>query len=387
MPRRRENTSDPKLKAVTSKLADGSTKTYFYHPATKLALGSNKAHALARAAEIEKLAGPDLRTRQVGSLSDIVAKFKVSPEYVGLGVRTKTLWVPFLTDFEERVGDWAPKMFSKALASKFKATLIAKHGSGSARNRFKCYSRLWNWAVQNGHVEVVNPFTAPGSFAKGRHSKKAKPIWRLNHVEAFLSATREIDVGGNPALVTTKVTRTEGVPDDMRLAFLLAIFTLQRRGDILKITGDKLRADNHGRWWLKLKQEKTGADVEFPVHNLLRAEIERQKIIPGDKRPLVQTKSEGMFDDRNFSRKFRTWLEAANIRGLNFHALRRSGMVWLAEAGVSAPRIAGLSGHSIAVTQKILDEYIVRTKELAEAAVDAFERITQDAFPVRVEHS
>jgi hypothetical protein len=33
------------------------------------------------------------------------------------------------------------------------------------------------------------------------------------------------------------------------------------------------------------------------------------------------------------------------------------------------------------VTQKILDEYIVRTKELAEAAVDEFERITQDAFP------
>lgn len=377
----------PGIKIVSKTLADGTVKTFHYHRATKLALGSDRARAIARAAEIEVLAGPEPRRRQVGTLSDVIAKFKVAPEYVGLAEGTKTLWLPFLTDLEERVGSWAPKMFSRAMASKFKATLIAKHGSGSARNRFKCYSRLWNWAVQNGHVDVVNPFTAPGSFAKGRYSKKAKPIWRLNHVEAFLSSTREIDVGGNPALVTTKVTRTEGVPDDMRLAFLLALFTLQRRGDILKITGDKLRADNHGRWWLKLKQEKTGADVEFPIHKLLRAEIERQKILPGEKRPLVQTKSEGMFDDRNFSRKFRTWLEAAKIRGLNFHALRRSGMVWLAEAGVSAPRIAGLSGHSIDVTQKILDEYIVRTKELAEAAIDAFERITQDAFPAHVEHS
>jgi integrase len=381
MPRRRENPSEPSLKTVVSKLADGSTKTYYYHPATKLALGSDKAQALARVAEIEKLAGLEPRTRQVGTLSDIVAKFKVSPEYVGLAEGTKTLWLPFLTDLEDRVGDWAPKIFSRAMASKFKATLIDKHGSGSARNRFKCYARLWNWAIQNGHIEVLNPFTAPGSFSKGRKIKKAKPIWRQDHVEAFLAATRKVDVGGNPALVEKKVTRTEVVPDDMRLAFLLGLFTLQRRGDILALTGDKLRADNHGRWWLKLKQGKTGADVEFPVHKLLRAEIERQKIMPGQKRPLVQTKSEGMFDDRNFSRKFRTWLEAAKIKGLNFHALRRSGMVWLAEAGVSAPRIAGLSGHSIAVTQKILDEYIVRTKELAEAAVDAYERITQDAFP------
>ncbi len=371
----------PGIKIVSKTLADGTVKTFYYHRATKLALGSDRARAIARAAEVEALASPEPRSRQVGSLNDVIAKFKVSPEYVGLAEGTKTLWSPFLTDLEERVGDWAPKMFSRAMASKFKATLIAKHGSGSARNRFKCYSRVWNWGIQNGHFDVVNPFGSPGSFSKGKKTKKAKPIWRPNQVEAFLSAKRKVDAGGNPAFITEKVTRTETVPDDMRLAFLLALFTLQRRGDVLEITADKIRADNRGRWWMKLTQGKTGAEVEFPVHKILRDEIERQKIMPEQKRPLVQTKSKAMFDDRNFSRKFRTWLEAAKIRGLNFHALRRSGMVWLAEAGVSTPRIAGLSGHSISVTQKILDEYIVRTKELAEGAVDAYERITQDAFP------
>ena len=124
MPRRRENTREPRIKAVTSKLADGSTKTYFYHPATKLALGSDKARAVARAAELEELAGPDLRTRQVGTLGDIVAKYKAAPEYLGLADKTKALWRPFLTDIEERVGDWAPKLFTRAMASKFKSTLI-----------------------------------------------------------------------------------------------------------------------------------------------------------------------------------------------------------------------------------------------------------------------
>lgn len=381
MPMSAMNSPLPGIKIVSKTLADGTTKTFYYHRATKLALGSDRTRAIARAAEVEALAGPEPRGRQVGSLNDVIAKFKVAPEFVGLAQGTKTLWLPFLTDLEERVGDWAPKMFSRAMASKFKATLIAKHGSGSARNRFKCYSRMWNWGIQNGHFDVVNPFGSPGSFSKGKKTKKAKPIWRPNQVEAFLSAKREVDAGGNPAFIKEKVTRTEAVPDDMRLAFLLGLFTLQRRGDILDITADQIRSDNRGRWWMKLTQAKTGAEVEFPVHKLLRAEIERQTIMPGQKRPLVQTQSKEMFDDRNFSRKFRSWLEAAKIRGLNFHALRRSGMVWLAEGGVSASRIAGLSGHSINVTQKILDEYIVKTKELAEGAVDEYERITQDAFP------
>lgn len=381
MPRTRANQGVPRLKTVVSTLADGSIKTYYYHPATKLALGSDHARAIARAAEIDALAGPEPRARQAGTLGDVIAKFKVAPEYVGLAEGTKLLWLPYFADLEERVGDWAPKMFSRAMASKFKSTLIAKHGSGSARNRFKCYSRLWNWAIQNGYLESANPFTAPGSFTKGNKSKKTKPIWRKKQVEAFLSATRQVDVGGNPSFVKKQTTRTESIPDDIRMAFLLGLFTLQRRGDILQMTADKIRVDKHGRWWMKLQQEKTDTDVQFPVHKLLRAEIERQKIVPGQKRHLVQTKSEGMFDDRNFGRKFRTWLDAARIRELNFHALRRSGMVWLAEGGVNTPKIAALSGHSISVTQAILDVYIVKTKELAEGAVNEFERITQDAFP------
>jgi hypothetical protein len=46
----------PGLKLVRKRLADGTIKTFYYHRATKMALGSDPAKAVARAAEIETLA-------------------------------------------------------------------------------------------------------------------------------------------------------------------------------------------------------------------------------------------------------------------------------------------------------------------------------------------
>lgn len=371
----------PGLKVVSKRLADGSVKQFYYHRATKLALGSDRTRAIARIAEIDALSGPQDRTRAAGTIADLIARYKASPEHVALAESTKILWGPFLTDLEERAGDWAPQMFTLALASKFKSTMIQKHGSGSARNRFKCFSRLWGWGLSNGLIETANPFSKPGSFAKAGAKKKKKPIWRLEQIRKFLSTKRTVDAGGNPAFVNGKVTKTETVPDDVRMALLLGLLTLQRQGDVLSLTGKNIKVGKKGKWWLSLVQQKTDTLVEFPVHSRLREEIERQNIKPGADKPLVATKSGKHFEKRNFARKFDTWLEAAKVGDLDFRALRRSGMVLLAEEGESAFRIAAVSGHSIDATTRILEYYIPKTRKLAEGAIDAYERVTKGVFP------
>lgn len=371
----------PGLKVVSKRLADGSVKQFYYHRATKLALGSERTRAIARIAEIDALNGPPDRSRMTGTIAALTARYKASPEFTALAQSTQILWRPFLTDLEERAGDWAPQMFTLALASKFKATLIAKHGSGSARNRFKCFSRLWGWGLSNGLVETANPFGKPGSFAKPGAKKKSKPIWRLEQVKKFLSTKRVVDAGGNPALLKGKVTRAETVPDDVRMALLLGLLTMQRQGDVLSMTGKNIKVGKKGKWWFSLVQQKTDTLVEFPVHSRLREEIERQDIKPGADTPLVATKSGKHFDKRNFARKFDTWLEAAKLGEFDFRALRRSGMVLLAEEGESAFRIAAVSGHSIDATTRILEYYIPKTRKLAEGAIDAYERVTKDVFP------
>lgn len=389
MPKATKPAPVPGLKGVTKRLADGTVKTFFYDRRTRLALGTDRAAAIRRLAEIDAMNGPEpLRRRQAGSIAALIAEFKASPEHTGLADSTKALWRPFLTDLEERVGDWAPKMFSLQLASKFKSNLIKEHGSGSARNRFKAYSRLWNWGRANGLVDSENPFERPGSFTKSNKKPGKKPIWRMPDVRTFLDAKRDRNLGGNPALLKERVTEVEHVPDDIRLAFLLGLFTLQRQADVLSMTGAMISKDKSGRLWMDLSQLKTGADIRFPLLTLLVEELERQKIEPGSPRHLVQTISEKKFDKRNFGRKFSTWLDAAGITTLNYQALRRSGMVWLAEAGVNTPMIAALSGHSIAMTQAILDVYIVKTDRLAAGAVDAFERVVRaNAFPSAAQHT
>jgi len=389
MPKATKPAPVPGLKGVTKRLADGTVKTFFYDRRTRLALGTDRAAAIRRLAEIDAMNGPEpLRRRQAGSIAALIAEFKASPEHTGLADSTKALWRPFLTDLEERVGDWAPKMFSLQLASKFKSNLIKEHGSGSARNRFKAYSRLWNWGRANGLVDSENPFERPGSFTKSNKKPGKKPIWRMPDVRAFLDAKRDRNLGGNPALLKERVTEVEHVPDDIRLAFLLGLFTLQRQADVLSMTADLIDRDRDGRLWMTLTQQKTGAELRFPLLSVLANEIERQKIEIGSPTPLVRTQSGTRFDKRNFYRKFSAWIDAAGIATLDYQALRRSGMVWLAEAGVDLSMIVALSGHSIDVTQKILDAYIVKTDRLAAGAVDAFERIVRaNAFPSAAEYT
>jgi hypothetical protein len=46
--------------------------------------------------------------------------------------------------------------------------------------------------------------------------------------------------------------------------------------------------------------------------------------------------------------------------------LRRTAMVRIAEAEATVPQIASVSGHSIEATQRILETYLPRNRDLAE---------------------
>lgn len=54
--------------------------------------------------------------------------------------------------------------------------------------------------------------------------------------------------------------------------------------------------------------------------------------------------------------------------------MRRTAMVRMAEAGATTAQIAGVSGHTIDQTSRILDTYIPRRGEVAAGAIDAWAR-------------
>lgn len=59
---------------------------------------------------------------------------------------------------------------------------------------------------------------------------------------------------------------------------------------------------------------------------------------------------------------------------MQMRGFRRTAILRPAEAGISIPRIAAVSGHSIQRTQAILQTYLPRAPELAKEAILALER-------------
>lgn len=53
--------------------------------------------------------------------------------------------------------------------------------------------------------------------------------------------------------------------------------------------------------------------------------------------------------------------------------LRRTAVVRMAEAGVTTPQIAAVTGHGIDYCQKIIDDYLPQRTEVALAGIKAWE--------------
>lgn len=372
----------PNLKIDRVKNTAGKIVEYYRHRVTGRRYGTDRAHALRLwAADQRALQGPAGRARMRGDVASALKEFRESNLWTTIAKSTRTLWALYLNDLEDALGELALQSVDRAVAVAWIEAVAAQRGIPSAQNARRAANRFWSWARARGMVTTDPPF----AFEDGARSSKAraiakKPVWRREHLDAFLTAKRVVNIGGNPTKIKSQHYRTEAVPDDLRLAVLLGFYTAQRLGDILSLNAAQISADKAGRWWIgapggaEFRQEKTGARVTIPINSALRAELIRQKITPGEDRPLVQTECGGTFDIAHFKRKFRVWRAAARLDSLTFRALRSSAMVALAEAGATAPEIASVSGHSIARTQSILDVYIPKTSRLAENAITAFEK-------------
>jgi integrase len=123
-----------------------------------------------------------------------------------------------------------------------------------------------------------------------------------------------------------------------RLALALALFTAQRRGDIIKLGRQHIR-DNV----LTMRQKKTGATLAIPVHH------ELAKIIaatPIGHLTFLTTKNGNAYGPDHFSDQFRVWSDAAELpQRCVFHGLRKAACTRLADAGCTAHEIAAISGH------------------------------------------
>lgn len=332
------------IKIIRKKLADGSVREYRY---------------MKRA--------PTRTATAPATMGELCEAYLVSAKYKKtIAPRTQAFYKSII----DRIRlDWGAHAIADIKPSDIQQIKNAwQDQPAKANGMLAVLSILFNFGMRN-NLCLTNPAANPGRLP----APKRTEIWQRDAEERVLTAFR-------PRL---------------KLAFHLLLYTLQRPSDVLEMHRDRV-TERDSRLFIALKQAKTGVLVDVPVHAtlapLLRARLDEK--FGGSL--LVPSPTGKPWSRRNFSRAWDHDLAIASqrlsrellalgmteedaqqelkARHRQRRAIRRTGIVRLAEAGATTPQIAAISGHSIDYCQRIIDTYLPRRTEVALGGIETWER-------------
>ncbi|MGE0716907.1 MAG: tyrosine-type recombinase/integrase [Alphaproteobacteria bacterium] len=194
-------------------------------------------------------------------------------------------------------------------------------------------------AIEEGLI-TVNP-AANLRLAK---PKARQVIWSAEQVRTFCAKAVE-----------------EKVPS-LALAVLLAANIGQRQGDVLRLQWSQFDGAS-----IKVTQNKTDKLVQVPVSAEL---LEALRTAARTSTAILVAEATGRpYKADHFRHEFTRVRDAAGLAGLWFLDLRRTAVVWLAEAGCNPIEISAITGHDLDTTMAILEVYLPRTLPMARAAI------------------
>jgi integrase len=326
---------------VHKRLASGQNATYFYAwrggPRLAGTLGSPEFIASFN----DAVAG--LVRRRTDKLDFILDGFQDSDAFLSLAPRTREDYKKLLRSIANVFGD-----FPLAALTDRKARGVflewrdglAKRSRRQADYAWAVLARVLSWALDRGLVDA-NPCEKGGKLY---HGSRGDRVWSEEDEAAFM--------------------REASTP--LRLALMLALWTGQRQGDLLRLPWSAYNGSV-----IRLKQGKTGARVTVPVGAPLKAALDATR----KRGPLILMNTRGVpWTANGFSASWRKACAAARISGLTFHDLRGTAVLRLFLAGCTVPEIATITGHSLRDVQVILDQnYFHRDVALAQSAITKLE--------------
>ena len=336
------------LNRVRKRLADGSVVIYWYAwkggPRLLGKPGSPEFQASYNAAIADHATS---RTRAAsGTLFFIMEEYQASAEFRGLAERTRADYVAKIKLIEAKFGDFP----LSALADRRSRGVflgwrdqLASTSRRQADYAWTVLARIFSWTLNRGLV-AANPCEKAGRLYRGSRSDK---VWTSQDEAAFLT--------------------TAG--SHLRLAFLLALWTGQRQGDLLRLPWSA-----YDGIYIRLRQSKTGARVAIPVGAPLKLALDETAL--GRTSPIILTSTESKpWTADGFRSSWRKACSSAGITGLTFHDLRGTAVTRLAVAGCTEAEIAAITGHSLRDVAVILDaHYLHRDPALAESAIRKLEK-------------
>jgi integrase len=322
-------------------LADGSKKIYWYAwrggPRLVGEPGSPEFVASYNAAIAIKVAPPE------GRFQSLINGYQKSQDFLRLAERTRADYIKQIAKIEKKLGD----MPNNALADpRARGILLdwrdelALSSQRQADYTWTVVAKIISWAKDRGKV-TVNPCERGGRVY---HGTRVDFIWSEEQEATFLATAAP----------------------HLHLPLLLALWTGQRQGDLLRLTWKAYNGAD-----IRLKQSKTGEPVLIPVGAPLKAMLDATPRVS----PIILVSSEGRpWTPDGFRSSFFKARDAAGIEGVTFNDLRGTAVTRLALVECTEAQIAAITGHSLADVRSILDaHYLHRDPDLARAAIHKLE--------------
>lgn len=284
-----------------------------------------------------------------GTVAWIIAKYKEHPRYKDRAPGTRRCYDVWLRRVEER---WARLPIAGIDRAAVVDLIDAIPTKGGKRGCANVLARLFDRARYYGLVGV-----SPADKLGIEKHKGRDVFWSRENINAYLEKA-----GSHPAAI--QVVRH----------FKLMLYTGQRPGDCLAMTRGQFNGER-----IKVRQEKTRVLVDIWCHTALKAELASNK----DSLLLVPPIGKRRFSYKMAWLRFSAIKKEAGLDRLNMQDLRRTAVVYMAEAGCTVPEIVSVTGHSLENAEKILKTYFVRTGEMSRAAIEKVERREADLLTKR----
>ncbi len=317
------------------RLADGSMRTYYYAwrggPKLPGKPGDAAFIAAYNAAIAEKAAPAE------GVLQVIVDAYQQSEEFLRLADRTRRDYIGKIKLIEREYGDLPLAALSaRGMRGEFLdwRDALAKSSHRQADYAWTVLARILSWALNREKIDA-NPCEDGGRLYSG---SRAEFIWTHDNEEAFLKSA----------------------PAHLHLPFLLALWTGQRQGDLLRLPWSAYDGTH-----IRLRQSKTRKKVIVPVGAPLKIVLDAAKAVRVGPIMLTSTDKTPWTSD-GFRSSWKKACVKAGIKELTFHDLRGTAVTRLAIAGATDIEIATITGLKLGSVETILDEhYLSREVEIA----------------------
>jgi integrase len=318
--------------------------TYYYvrrggpRVETQAELGTPEFHAAYNAAAAK------LKPKLTGAVLELITAFKASTDFTGLAPRTQSDYARHLTAIETKWGKVPlAALGDRRIRGDFKEwrDKLAAKSLRQADYAWTVLQRVFSVAKDRGKISV-NPCERGGRLYEADRTDK---LWTDEHVERFMAAA----------------------PIHLHLPLMLALWTGQRQGDLLRLTWDA-----YDGAFIRLRQSKGRRRVKIPVGSPLRAMLDKAT---RDADVILTTTRKGAWTEDGFRASWGKACIKAEIDDVTFHDFRGSAVTRLFEAGATVAEIASITGHSLADVEAILDaHYFGRTTALAESGIAKLER-------------